>query len=135
MMIYAVIDTNVFVSAFITHNPDAATSKVVDRLFEGKIIPLYNSAILAEYSEVLSRGYFHISETKRETLFDYIRANGIHAEQTNFNSLFIDEDDRVFYEVMLSKDDSFLVTGNLKHFPITPRVVTPAQMLEILEKT
>ena len=26
------------------------------------------------------------------------------------------------------------VTGNLKHYPIDPRVVTPAQMLEILEK-
>ena len=28
-MIYAVIDTNVLVSALITHNPEAATAKVV----------------------------------------------------------------------------------------------------------
>ena len=134
-MIYAVIDTNVFVSAFITHNPEAATSKVVGSLFGGKIKPLYNEEILAEYEEVLSRGHFHISVSRRESLFAYIRTNGIHIERTNFNNLFIDEDDRVFYEVMLSKDDSFLVTGNLKHFPINPRVVTPAQMIEILEKT
>ena len=132
-MVYAVIDTNVFVSAFITHNQNAATSKVVDSLFSGKIKPLYNAEILAEYEEVLSREHFHISESRRETLFAYIRKNGVRADRTNFNSLFIDEDDRVFYEVMLSKDDSFLVTGNLKHFPIDPRVVTPAQMLEILE--
>jgi len=45
-----------------------------------------------------------------------------------------DEDDRVFYEVTLSKDDANLVTGNLKHFPKTPIVVTPAEMLEILSK-
>ena len=133
-MVYAVIDTNVLVSAFITHNPDAATAKVVDSLFAGKIKPLYSNEIMAEYEEVLSREHLHISAAKRETLFEYIRKNGIIANRTTFNSLFIDEDDRVFYEVMLSKDDSFLVTGNLKHFPIDPRVVTPAQMLEILEK-
>lgn len=44
------------------------------------------------------------------------------------------EDDRVFYEVTLSKDDAYLVTGNQKHFPKTPIVVTPAEMLEILEQ-
>ena len=44
-----------------------------------------------------------------------------------------DEDDRVFYEVSLSEEDSFLVTGNLKHFPKTPKVITAAQMMEILD--
>ena len=45
-----------------------------------------------------------------------------------------DEKDRPFYEVSLSVEDSFLVTGNLKHFPVTPKVVTPAQIMEIIEK-
>lgn len=44
-----------------------------------------------------------------------------------------DEDDRVFYEVCLSKEDSFLVTGNLKHFPKEPQVITAAEMMEILD--
>ena len=44
-----------------------------------------------------------------------------------------DEDDRVFYEVSLSEEDSFLVTGNLKHFPKTPKVITATQMMEILD--
>ena len=57
---------------------------------------------------------------------------GIAIERVSVDTLFIDESDRVFYEVALSKEDSFLVTGNLKHFPIDPRVVTPAQMLQIL---
>ena len=43
-----------------------------------------------------------------------------------------DPKDVVFYEVALSKDDAYLVTGNKKHFPQTPIVVTPAEMLEIL---
>ena len=133
-MVYAVIDTNVFVSAFFTNNSNSATSKIVDKLAHGKFTLLYNEEILAEYEEVLSREHFHIEESRRETLFAYIRKNGILANRTTFNNLFIDEDDRVFYEVMLSEDDSFLVTGNLKHFPVSPRVVTPAQMLQILEK-
>lgn len=40
----------------------------------------------------------------------------------------------VFYEIALSKEGSFLVTGNQKHFPISPIVVTPAEMLQILQK-
>jgi hypothetical protein len=30
------------------------------------------------------------------------------------------------------KDDAYLVTGNKKHFPQKPIVVTPAEMLKIL---
>ena len=44
-----------------------------------------------------------------------------------------DEDDRVFYEVSLSEEDSYLVTGNLTHLPKTPKVITAAQMMEILD--
>ena len=40
----------------------------------------------------------------------------------------------VFYEVALSRDDAYVVTGNLKHFPKKPIVVTPAEMISILEK-
>lgn len=133
-MVYAVIDTNVFVSAYITHHPDAATSVVVDNMFRGKIKPLYNDEILAEYEEVLSRENFRISQDKRDTLFKYIRRNGVLADRRTCGELFVDESDRVFYEVTLSEEDSFLVTGNLKHYPVSPRVVTPAQMLQILEE-
>ena len=41
--------------------------------------------------------------------------------------------DIVFYEVALSKEGSFLVTGNTKHFPKVPIVVTPAEFLDILK--
>ena len=44
------------------------------------------------------------------------------------------ENDVVFYEVALSKDDSYLVTGNVKHFPKVNFVVTPAKIIEIIEK-
>lgn len=39
-MIYAVIDTNVFVSALFTSNIEAATVKVLKAILQGKIVPL-----------------------------------------------------------------------------------------------
>ena len=46
---------------------------------------------------------------------------------------FPDADDRVFYEVALSKDGSYVVTGNLRHFPNMPIVVSPTDMISIIE--
>ena len=89
---------------------------------------------MAEYEEVLSRPHFRIGSEQLETLLAYIRTHGVATERTPFEELFVDEDDRVFYEVALTEEDSFLVTGNLKHYPVDPRVVTPAQMVELLAK-
>lgn len=61
-----------------------------------------------------------------------IKSQGVNSERTPFEGSMPDESDRVFYEIALSKEDAYLVTGNLKHFPETPIVVTPAEMLEIL---
>jgi hypothetical protein len=45
-----------------------------------------------------------------------------------------DPKDLVFYEVALSQEDSFLVTGNIKHFPKKPFIVTPTEMLAIINE-
>lgn len=34
----------------------------------------------------------------------------------------------------MSVEDAYLVTGNIKHFPKKPFVVTPSQMVEILKE-
>ncbi len=133
-MVYAVIDTNIFVSSFITQNQLAATRRVVISLFNGKIKPLYNAEILEEYSEVLHRSKFHLTEKDIKDLLDFIKQNGINSDRFPYEGDMPDEDDRIFYEVALSEEDSFLVTGNLKHFPRTPKVVTAAQMMEIIEQ-
>ena len=59
-MIYAVIDTNVIVSSYLTHHEDSATRQVVNAVYEGRINPLYNAKIIAEYREVLSRDYIQL---------------------------------------------------------------------------
>ena len=85
-MVYAVIDTNIFVSALIS------------------------------------------------TIIEHVKENGIDSSRFPYDGEMPDEDDRVFYEVCLSKEDSFLVTGNLKHFPKEPQVITAAEMMEILDQ-
>ena len=129
---YAVIDTNVFVSALITKNPASPTRAVYDYIDSGDIIPLYNDEIIAEYREVLSRPKFKLSEDIVKALLAHVVEHGISSDRFAFFEPMIDEKDRVFYEVSLSVEDSFLVTGNLKHFPSTPHVITPHQVIEML---
>ena len=131
-MIYAVIDTNVLVSALITHNSSSATAKVVKLLTEGSFIPLYDNDIIKEYQEVLHRSKFKLVEGVADALISLIMENGIEVTRTSFLKEMPDEDDRVFYEVALSDEDSFLVTGNLKHYPQTPQVISPANFINIL---
>ena len=130
-MIYAVIDTNVLVSALITKNPEAATAKVVRLLLDNGFVLLYDADIIAEYEDVLHRSKFPILPGVADALISFIIENGIEASRIDFAEPMPDEDDRVFYEVSLSEEDSFLVTGNLKHYPTSPRVITPAQLIEM----
>lgn len=132
-MVYAVIDTNIIVSSFITRNHSSPTRRVINSMLSGKIKPLYNDEILDEYFDVLNRSKFHLSEIRIIELLNFFKENGINTSRFPFDGDMPDEDDRVFYEVSLSEEDSFLVTGNLKHFPKTPKVITAAQMIEILD--
>ena len=132
-MVYAIIDTNIIVSSFITKNPSSSTRRVINSMLSGKIKPLYNDEILDEYFDVLNRSKFHLSEIRIQELLNFFKENGIDTSRFPYDGDMPDEDDRVFYEVSLSKEDSFLVTGNLKHFPRTPQVITAAQMMELLD--
>lgn len=132
-MIYAVIDTNVFVSALLSRHPDSATVQVVNALLKHGICPLYNQEIIVEYKDVLHRDKFRFPIEAIDYVINAVQDYGISAERVISSEIFPDPKDIVFYEVALSKDDAYLVTGNIKHFPKTPIVVTPVEMLEILK--
>ncbi|MGP1378620.1 MAG: putative toxin-antitoxin system toxin component, PIN family [Prevotella veroralis] len=132
-MIYVVIDTNVIVSALITKNPNAATTRVLELALMGEIVPLYDQNVLDEYLEVLTRKKFKLKEDSIQYIIKTITINGIDTLRTSFLEDMPDEDDRVFYELSLSEPNSLLITGNSKHFPRTPRVVSPSEFLRIIE--
>ena len=133
---YAVIDTNVFLSALISKKEDSATVKVFEAVLQGRITPLYHQEILQEYDEVLHRKKFNLKEDSIRNLMDTIIKFGIQVFPQQTGEIFIDMADLIFYEVALEKrdEDAYLVTGNQKHCPIKDFIVTPVEMMEILEK-
>jgi len=135
MEYYAVIDTNVLLSALLSKNEDSATVRVLDAVFEGKIIPLYHQDILAEYDEVLHREKFHLQENRIQIILNAIRQYGIQVFPQPTGAVLIDMDDLVFYEVAMEKrdEDAYLVTGNQKHYPFRDFIVTPAEMMKIID--
>lgn len=58
---------------------------------------------------------------------------GIFPEISEYDEEMQDEDDRKFYEAALSVKDAFLVTGNLKHYPKSSKVVSPKKFIQMLE--
>lgn len=133
--IYAVIDTNVIVSALISSNDKSNPTVIVRAVLRGEIKPVYNDEILSEYTEVLSHDKFHIQKSDIDLVISHIIKIGLKVERKEaVGEIFPDPKDVVFYEVALSKEDSYLVTGNIKHFPKVDFVVTPAEMLAIIEE-
>jgi len=131
-MILAVVDTNVLVSALWTNNPMAATKRVLDLLSARAIEPLYNDEVIAEYRDVLNRPKFPFDKQEVEDLISFIMETGVDTARTAYDGEMPDEDDRVFYEISLTEEESFMVTGNLKHYPKVPHVVTPAEFLSLI---
>ena len=130
---YAVFDTNVLVSALMSKHADSPTVLLLDYVLDGRIVLLYNEDIINEYKDVLHRDKFHFDDEQIDALLDLIKT-GIYLDPTASQETFSDEDDRVFYEVALSKEEGYVVTGNTKHFPKSPIVVTPAEMLQIIQE-
>ena len=105
---------------------------VIRSVLNGFITPLYNKEIIAEYSDVLNRNKFKFKPDDVENLISAITFFGLDTERTATDEYFQDIDDIVFYEIAMSVENAFLVTGNQKHFPRKPFVITPTQMVEIL---
>ena len=133
MKIYAVYDTNILVSALLSKRSDSAVVLTLEAFLRKEVTPLYNQEVLEEYRDVLSREKFHFPKDLTDKLIKQIQVDGIAVDPVSSNEVFSDLDDAKFYEVALSKEGSFLVTGNAKHFPKSPIVVSPAEFLKILK--
>lgn len=137
MRCYAVIDTNVLVSALLSAHDDAATVQVIARMLGGEVIPVYSNTTISEYREVLHRKKFHFSADLVDYLLSAVERFGILVEPAPTGVLLPDMKDLPFYEVVMEKQDenAYLVTGNLKHFPTEPFIVSAREFLKILDET
>ena len=133
MKYYAVIDTNVLVSAMLKWN--SVPGNIMELVFGGTIVPVLNYDIAHEYREVLLRPKFRLTESIVDDVLAVIKENGIYVDADTIEIELPDPKDRVFYEVAMEErknEDAYLVTGNIRHFPTEPFIVTPRQMLDIV---
>lgn len=86
---------------------------------------------------MLLRKKFPFLEEDVNIVLENLQERGAFVNAGRLNIELPDVKDIVFYEVVMEKrkeDFAYLVTGNIKHFPKEPFVVTPREMLEILEE-
>lgn len=135
--VYAVIDTNVVVSALL--KPESVPGRVLAHALAGSIVPVLSAGIEDEYAEVLSRRKFGFDAGLVARVLSALESSAAFrspAGTAEELSRVPDPKDVEFYAVTLSAReewDASLVTGNAKHFPQEPFVVSPRQMLDILE--
>lgn len=135
MKFYVVIDTNVLVSSVL--KPESNPGIIYNLVQQGTIVPIINDKIVSEYFEVLSRTKFHLTSDIVNKIINNIVNKAILIDEDHIDIDLPDEKDRVFYEVtMTSKEerDTMLVTGNMKHFPVEPFIVTPKELCDIIVK-
>ena len=132
--LHVVLDTNVLVSTMLKR--ESLPGIIVDLCLDGLLNPVLDERILNEYREVLCRPKFKFSEDIVKEFLAGLTSQAIFVEAESLNSHFTDDSDRKFLEVALEHRkaiETFLVTGNLRHFPSESFIVSPREMLEILE--
>lgn len=129
----AVIDTNVLVSGLMKRGK-TPPAQVVDDVFAGVLVVLYDLRIRDEYGDVLARPELRIPSEMVATLLAHIDSKGLVVHGARFAAAQLpDATDQPFADVAFSGGADILITGNIRHFPVGDliRVVTPRQWLDL----
>lgn len=126
----AVVDTNVWVSAFLT--PGGSVAAILDAFRAGRLTPAYSDAIEAEYREVLGRPRFRIDPELAAEFLLRLHADGVKANPPPAVSPDLPDPADVPFIALARAFGCPVVTGNVRHFPPEAgvEVLTPAQCLE-----
>ena len=117
-----VLDTNVLVSAMLS--PGRKAYSILQAVVFGDHQMVFDSRIMDEYENVLRYEKFKFDENDIEAILSLIKEYGIHIVARPLRSIsFNDESDRKFFEVA-KVSGAVLVTGNLKHFPSDPEIIS-----------
>lgn len=113
------IDTNVLISAMLS--PSGMSAKFMADVYDGFYEVMATDTILREYDEVMRRPQFQFDDEDISFASRWFVENSILVE--------VDEDDYSKKEIPDPKDAAFyvaarctgalLVTGNIKHYPVT----------------
>jgi putative PIN family toxin of toxin-antitoxin system len=128
---YAVIDTNVFISALL--KIESYPGIIIREVLNENIVLLINEDILNEYREVMSRPKFAFEKNMIDEFLEILEQYIIYVKATKTKIEFTDIKDKVFYEIYKScelKEKVYLITGNLKHFPNEKNIMNPKDFVE-----
>jgi putative PIN family toxin of toxin-antitoxin system len=96
---YAVIDTNVLVSAMLKWT--SVPGNILEFAFRGTIIPVLNDEIVAEYREVLMRDKFHLTKDIVDDVIQALEEQGEYIDTDNMDYVMPDPKDVVFYAIVV----------------------------------
>jgi len=131
-MLRVVLDTNVLVSALWT--PAGKASTIINLILTDKIVPCFDQRILNEYQVVLSRPRLAFPAGQVNELLSEIINRGLSVIILPSSIRLPDESDRKFFDTA-KYCEAYLITGNIKHYPKDPLILTPARFLDILGQT
>ena len=125
-----VIDTNVIVSGLMT--PSGSSAQIIDAVLNGQVKLVYDSRILKEYRDVLSRPRLKLPPMKIQALLVSMHRQLLVSPSVS-GIIGPDSDDIIFIEAALATTDKTIITGNLAHFQKRilqeVRILTPVQAL------
>ncbi len=128
-----VVDTNVLVSALL--RPAGPPGRVLDLVLARQLRLALDERIFAEYAEVLRRPEFRFPGPVVADLLDDLWRSAERVRAATLPIQLPDPGDAMFVEVGVSALARALVTGNLRHFPVSQRwglrVVTPREALSL----
>jgi putative PIN family toxin of toxin-antitoxin system len=124
-----VLDTNILVSALMS--PKGKPAQIHKMFMKRSITLIVSQGIIDEYIDVLHRVYLHLDLNDVGILLAAIDKFAKKFDIIPSTDYMIDEDDRVFYDTARMAD-AYLITGNKKHFPDKPNIITPAEFLSLI---
>lgn len=123
-----VLDTNVLISGLLS--PNGIPAQILSIIQNKKVTLLTDTRILAEYAEVLRRPKFKFEPEWINPFLDFIKMESEIIVPEPVSIDFPDPDDKMFWEVAKSGNALYIVSGNTRHFPEDPMVVTPSEFFE-----
>ncbi|MBI4756023.1 MAG: putative toxin-antitoxin system toxin component, PIN family [Betaproteobacteria bacterium] len=111
----AVVDTNVWVSAFLTPRGNAA--RLLQAVRAGRVVVACSFDVVDEYREVLCRPKFKLGPEIVAEFLDRLHAEGLWAEPRAVLLPQLPDPDDLMFIALARHLSCPIITGNTKHFP------------------
>ena len=138
MLVKAVVDTNVWVSALL--NPAGAPRQIAERFEADQFALICSNALIAELAEVLARPKFarKIQTDQTERFIALIQRKAVLIQLQDVPAVSRDPKDDVFLACATVSDSDYLVSGDLDLLDLQThrrtKIVRPAEFVSILQE-